>query len=161
MAKFGTLKLSPYFTLNEFTRSKTAQQKGIKNEPDALQIERMRWLCVFLLEPIRRQFGPIYVTSGYRCPELNQAVGGARNSYHQYLEDTAAVDFQVRGKPLEEVFNWCMASSLVFDKLILERGKEERHEFDDCVHIQVNKQPRRVAMLGPTHGQGSYQVVTA
>lgn len=154
-------KLSPHFTLYELVRSKTAQQKGIKNEPDALQIERMRWLCVFGLEPIRAQFGPLYVTSGFRCQELNQAVGGASNSYHQYLEDNAAADFQVRGKPLEEVFNWIMTSSLVFDKLILERGREERHEFDDCLHIQVNKQPRRVAMLGPTHGQGSYQVVTA
>ena len=149
-------RLSAHFTLEEFIRSKTAQTKGIKNEPDALQIERMRWFCVFLLEPVRRQFGPIYITSGYRCSELNGAVDGARNSFHQYRGEDAAADFQIRVAPLREVVNWILLSSLVFDKVILERGREERHEFDDAIHLQVNTNPRRLAFLGPTHGAGSY-----
>ena len=70
------LRLTEHFTLGEFTRSITAERLGIRNEPDCEQIEAMRHLCQEVLEPLRQHYGqPIRITSGYRCPLLNEAVG--------------------------------------------------------------------------------------
>lgn len=83
------IQLSPHFKLSEFTKSATADQLHIKNtlDPanpaDAEIIANLRNLCVKLLEPLRQHFGiPIIIESGYRCPSLNRAVGGAANSQH-------------------------------------------------------------------------------
>ena len=42
----------------------------------------LAYLCHMVLQPLRDRFGPIRITSGYRCPELNRAVGGVKNSQH-------------------------------------------------------------------------------
>ena len=77
--------MSPHFQLSEFTRSSTARRLGIKNEVNSQQLANLTNLCRYVLEPLRRRFGkPIYVNSGYRCQELNRAVGGAVKSYHLY-----------------------------------------------------------------------------
>ncbi len=148
------MKLSPHFTLEEFTRT----SRKIANVPPPEVVERLRWLCTFILEPIRERFKlPMHITSGYRCVNLNGAVGGANNSFHKADEDRAACDFQIRGVKLERVFHWLrLQSGLLFDTVILERGREERHELDDCIHVQINSAPRRRALVGATHGKGSY-----
>lgn len=72
-----------YFTYNELTYSATARKLGIINAPDEAQRENLRKLVENLLDPIRERWGkPIFVTSGYRCTDLNKAVGGVRNSEH-------------------------------------------------------------------------------
>lgn len=72
-----------YFTMNELTYSATARKRGIRNVPTAEQEANLRKLVDNLLDPIRQRWGkPIFVTSGFRCPELNAAVGGVRNSEH-------------------------------------------------------------------------------
>lgn len=77
------MKLSEHFTLEEMTASTTAEKRGIENVPDGKAKMALANLCQRILEPVRLRFGyPITVTSGYRCPELNRAVGGARNSQH-------------------------------------------------------------------------------
>ena len=74
-----------HFTLRELTRSATAQRKGIDNTPNALALSNLDRLCRRILQPIRYQWGePIIVSSGYRCPDLNRAVGGVKNSDHIY-----------------------------------------------------------------------------
>ena len=79
------LYLSPHFTLAEFTNSATARRLGIKNEVNSQQLANLTNLCRYVLEPLRKRFGkPIYVNSGFRCQELNRAVGGAVKSYHLY-----------------------------------------------------------------------------
>lgn len=71
--------------LSEFTRSATATARGIDNTPDIQSIVNLCALCHRILEPLRKWYGkPITINSGYRCQELNRAVGGAKNSYHQY-----------------------------------------------------------------------------
>ena len=78
-----------YFTLSELTHSDTAVSQRIDNTPLPLQEARLILLVRDVLDPIREHWGlPIRVTSGYRCPELNEEVGGVEDSYH--LEGCAA-----------------------------------------------------------------------
>ncbi len=73
-----------HFTLQELTRSDTARRLGINNTPSASAIQAMHALVNDVLDPLRDAWGgPIRVTSGYRCPALNQAVGGTPHSQHQ------------------------------------------------------------------------------
>ena len=77
------LKLTPHFSLNEFTRSDTAKEKRIYNTPSDVVIGRLRDLCVNVLEPLRNRLAcPIRVNSGYRSTALNRAVGGSPSSQH-------------------------------------------------------------------------------
>ena len=74
--------LSPHFNLAEFTRSATADRKGIYNVPDDKTVERLRILASFL-ENLRHAINsPIFITSGYRSASLNAAVGGSTGSAH-------------------------------------------------------------------------------
>ena len=77
------MQLTNNFRLSEFTRSDTAKRLGIENECSSVeQVLNLAYLCHMVLQPLRDKFGPIRITSGYRCPELNHAVGGASNSHH-------------------------------------------------------------------------------
>lgn len=73
-----------YFTIPELTHSLTAQAHGIPNVPTAEAVANLTRLVKAVLDPLRERWGsPIIVTSGYRCEELNRAVGGAKASYHR------------------------------------------------------------------------------
>ena len=77
------MKLSKHFTLEEFERSAKAARLHIDNQVPAALVPKIKNLCEEVLEPLREHFGePVYVSSGYRCAELNKAVGGVRNSQH-------------------------------------------------------------------------------
>lgn len=87
--------LSPHFRLNEFVASGTAIRHNIDNTPREEHVERLKALCENVLEPLRRRFGVIRITSGYRCEELNTKVGGAAGSQHLRGE---AADINVSGR---------------------------------------------------------------
>ena len=75
--------MGKYFTIDELCRSGTADRLGIKNVPSADVKEKLEVLINELLDPVREAWGkPIRVNSGYRCPQLNKAVGGVANSQH-------------------------------------------------------------------------------
>ena len=152
------MKLSEHFELTEFTRSSL----GLLNQPPADVIPLLQQFCERILEPLRVHVSrPVVITSGYRSTELNRKVGGVSDSYHCATSARCAADIQVPGIPLEEVFRWlCEESGLLFDKVILERGKHAGIEGDDCIHIQYSSDgSRRLAFLGPTHGDGGYTPV--
>lgn len=72
-----------YFTINELTKSSKANALGIDNTPTERVVESLNLLINNVLDPLREAWGaPIQVTSGYRCPELNRAVGGSNTSQH-------------------------------------------------------------------------------
>ena len=72
-----------YFTLSELTHSDTAVSLGIDNTIPKECVAKIEHLVHCVLDPLRKRWGsPIYITSGYRCPELNEEVGGVEESYH-------------------------------------------------------------------------------
>lgn len=77
------MKLSENFELKEFTASDTATRKGIANDPGVSEVKAIENLAVKLLQPLRKAYGKrMVINSGYRCPELNKAVGGVPTSQH-------------------------------------------------------------------------------
>lgn len=76
--------MSKYFTIEELCHSDTANARGIDNTPTEEVKENIQALIDNVLDPLREAYGkPIYVNSGYRCHELNKAVGGVSTSEHQ------------------------------------------------------------------------------
>lgn len=115
------MQLTEHFTLSELTRSETAERRHIDNTPPPEVVDNLRALCRNVLEPARVAFGaPIYITSGYRCPALNKAVGGKPTSQHLRGE---AADLQVKGvRNLKRLYNAILDHG-VFDQLLYESNK--------------------------------------
>ena len=114
------MQLTEHFTLHEMTVSQTAARKGVRNVPGAAEIAALVLLCEQVLEPVRAQFGrPVVITSGYRSPRLNTAIGGSASSQHCRGE---AADFTVPGVSNLEVARW-MHRHLAYDQLIYEFGE--------------------------------------
>lgn len=76
------MNLSKNFTLKELTSSQEGQRKGIDNTPSQDIVKNLTALCANVLQPLRDKVGTITVSSGYRSPTLNAAIGGAKNSDH-------------------------------------------------------------------------------
>ena len=110
------MNLSRNFSLQELIKSDTAIRKGIDNNPNADQVEKLKALCENILQPVRDHFGRVKVTSGYRSPELCTAIGSSVNSQHAKAE---AADFEVMGTDNAELADW-IHSNLSYDQLILE-----------------------------------------
>jgi zinc D-Ala-D-Ala carboxypeptidase len=110
------MNLSRNFTLSEMTKSDTAIRKGINNNPNAEQIEKLKTLCEKILQPVRDHFGRVKVTSGFRSVELCQAINSSVNSQHAKAE---ACDFEVIGVDNAELADW-IHRELEWDQLILE-----------------------------------------
>ena len=79
----GGVGEASYFTIPELCASATALREGIDNRPPKCAYHLLHVLVDQLLDPIRKAWGaPIMVTSGYRCPRLNELVGGVTHSHH-------------------------------------------------------------------------------
>jgi len=110
-------QLSKHFWLSEFTRSQTAARLKIPNNPSSEAIENLTMLAKYVLQPIRDRFDrALVISSGYRSPILNSAIGGSALSQHCLGE---AADFSVPGIDHLTVARW-IEKNLFFDQLILE-----------------------------------------
>lgn len=130
------MHLSQNFTRAEFEFSDYAVRHGIDNHaPDAL-IDNMERLCQMILEPVRRRFGAVRLTSGYRCVALNRALGSKDGSQH-VSGQAADIVIPLGSRPLT-VADWIVNEGLPFDQVI--------HEFGRWCHVSVpsaGKEPRR------------------
>jgi hypothetical protein len=131
-----------YFTIDELIKSATAQRKGIKSQfkPSDEIKSSLTALVEKVLDPLREAYGkPIIVTSGYRCIELNKAVGGAASSQH--VKGEAADIRSVQDTPEEnkKLFDLIVKLGLPFDQLINEYGY-------DWVHVSYGPRHRRMKL---------------
>ncbi len=134
------MRLSKNFVLSEMTRSNTARRKGISNEPEKEHLANLQTLVIELIQPMRDAIGPIRVTSGYRSPKLNKAIGGSNRSQHCKGE---ALDLQFwkEGKMNNKViYDWVIDSGIEFDQMI--------NEFDYAwIHISLKSKENRKQIL--------------
>ena len=115
------MRLTKNFTLSEFTKSNTALRLGINNEPTKEGVIKLGLLAAFL-QRIRDRIGPLRITSGYRSPQLSEAIGSSSNSQHCRYE---AVDLQFvkRGKMDNiQIYKAVIDLDLDYDQCILEFG---------------------------------------
>lgn len=133
------MQLTPHFTLAELTRSSVAQARGLSNEPPPELLPRLI-LTAEMLERIRATLGtPVSVTSGYRSPQVNIAVGGATSSDHTqgHAADIVAPAF---GTPYEVARTLApLVSTLGIGQIILEGIKGKR-----WVHVSTHTPEKAV-----------------
>jgi hypothetical protein len=108
--------MSEHFTIAELTFSQTADRKGIDNTPSPAVTGNLNRLMV-ALERIRDLVGPVAVSSGYRSPALNAAVGGARDSAHVL---GLAADITCKAMTPKALATMIRESDIEFDQLIYE-----------------------------------------
>lgn len=124
-----------YFTIRELTRSATAARLGIDNTPDDRIVKNLTQLVNTVLDPLREAYGkPIVVTSGYRCPALNRAVGGSRTSQHLYGQAADIKSLSDDPKENKKIFD--IASQLIREGKIKTGQLIDEYNYD-WVHIST------------------------
>lgn len=137
-------RLSPHFTLEELTFSQTAQRKAIDNTPSLEVVAHLTTLANGL-EDVRELLGqPIHVTSGYRCPSLNAAIGGAKHSAHMA---GYAADFVCSGFTPVQIVKAIARSGISFDQCIQE---------GTWVHISFDPEMRKEVLTAHFHNGEAY-----
>ena len=146
------MKLTENFSLNELTKSQTAERKGIDNTPSTEHQENLKSLCEMILQPIRDHFGQVVsVSSGYRSPELCVAIGSSTKSQHA---SGCAADFEIFGVSNKELADY-INENLDYDQLILEYWKGEDEPNSGWVHCSFNTQGNRKQYLRAYKENGS------
>ena len=148
-------KISKHISLKEATRSNTAQRLGIDNFPTNDVLIKMQLTANKIFEPLREYVDcPIYISSFYRSPELNTAIGGAKNSQHCKGE---AIDLDdVYSKVKNKVFFNYIKENLDFDQLIWEFGDEQNPAW---VHVSYKEKGNRNRILKAIKEKGKTKYI--
>lgn len=137
--------LTKHFTLGELTVTNT----GRDNTPGDSERAALQLLAERILQPLRDSVGvPVNVTSGYRSPAVNRAVGGSRTSQHLLGE---AADIVVAGMSPRDVCQRIIDLGLPFDQLIQEFGR--------WVHVSHGPRHRRQVMTARRSKSGKVEYV--
>ena len=136
------MRLSKNFTLSEITSSPTAIRKNIQNDPNPETIRQLQILVSNVLQKIRDKVGAIRITSGYRSPALNRAIGGAKKPISQHTKGQAVDCIIVRDGKIDNtiIFDAVIDLDIDFDQMIWEFGGK-------WVHISYNENGNRRQVL--------------
>ena len=127
------MKISQYCSYEEAIKSQTAERKNIKNQPDTEQTENMKYVAKNVFDKVREAMGcPLYVSSFFRSPELNKAIGGSKTSQHCNGE-AVDIDHPTLNKKIFEYIK----DNLKFDQLINEFPDE--NGVPSWVHVSLRR----------------------
>lgn len=146
-----SMQLSANFQLSEFIHSDKANALGIDNTPTDEIVGWLKVLCKTILQPARDALGPLVISSGYRCPALNRAVGGSDTSGHKlgFCADVLPV------KVGKLAFAKWVTQNAPFDQVILEFG-----DIKEPAWIHVSCDPRRRSQILRILNGGTYEPVS-
>lgn len=138
--------MAKFFTQKELIASTEAYKRKIDNTPSEEVKEHLEELIEFI-DGIRSAWGSaIIVSSGYRCPELNEAIGGAKKSAHQI---GYAVDCVPANNKKIEFFEFCKEylKERDFDELLLERNSKGKIWIHIALKSIDGKQRKKIKQL--------------
>ena len=149
------MNISEHISFKEALRSNTAKRLGLDNMPDNETLVTMQVTAQHIFELLRNHFNePIYISSFYRSPELNKAIGGSAKSQHCKGE---AIDIDdVYSKATNADFFNYIKERLEFDQLIWEFGNDEQ---PDWVHVSYNLGKNRMRILKAVKQNGRTQYI--
>ena len=144
------MKLTTNFSLPELTKSDTALRLDMDNTPNALQVENLKTLCEKVLQPVRDHFGKgVKVNSGFRHPQVNEAVGGSKTSDHCR---GMAADIEIPGVANGDLAQW-IVDNLEFRQVILEFYTPGVPD-SGWVHVSFNPEDNKKQVLTATKQRG-------
>ena len=153
------MKLSKNLSLNEVIKSNTAERRGIDNNPNETHLANLKYLAEQVFQPIRDHFGvPIYISSGYRSPALNEAIGGSPRSFPSHgMALDLDQDGRNKGVSNADVF-FFIKENLPFSELIWEFGTEDNPNW---VHVAIAKgreNEKKTKIAEKINGKTQYKI---
>jgi len=148
------MRLTTHFSIEEFTRTRHADLQQ-KNIDEATQYLHYMLEVAKELEKIRMFLHrPVHITSGFRCKELNDRIGGSPTSQHMVGQaaDFTVQDFSDIGQGLPFVFEWCRRH-LDLGQLILERPEGRK----PWIHFGLPREGREPEVM--VFENGAYKKV--
>lgn len=152
------MSISKHISYKEGVYSRTATRLGIKNNPNAEQMENMIAIAEEVFEPLRAYVGgPIKINSFFRSPELNKAIGGSTKSQHCHGQ---AID-------LDDTFGRCtnaemfkfIKEHLDFDQIIWEFGNDENPDWVHVSYVSPGQNRKRCLKAFKENGKTNYKII--
>ena len=152
------MSISKHISYKEGVYSRTATRLGIKNNPNAEQMENMIAIAEEVFEPLRAYVGgPIKINSFFRSPELNKAIGGSGKSQHCHGQ---AID-------LDDTFGRCtnaemfefIKKHLDFDQIIWEFGDEDNPDWVHVSYVSPEQNRNRCLQAYKENGKTNYKII--
>ena len=152
------MSISKHISYKEGVYSRTATRLGIKNNPNAEQMENMITIAEEVFEPLRAYVGgPIKINSFFRSPELNKAIGGSGKSQHCHGQ---AID-------LDDTFGRCtnaemfefIKKHLDFDQIIWEFGDEDNPDWVHVSYVSPDQNRNRCLQAYKENGKTNYKII--
>ena len=152
------MSISKHISYKEGVYSRTATRLGIKNNPNAEQMENMIAIAEEVFEPLRAYVGgPIKINSFFRSPELNKAIGGSGKSQHCHGQ---AID-------LDDTFGRCtnaemfefIKNNLDFDQIIWEFGDETNPDWVHVSYVSPEQNRNRCLQAYKENGKTNYKII--
>jgi len=152
------MSISKHISYKEGVYSRTALRRGIKNNPNAEQMENMITIAEEVFEPLRVWVGgPIKINSFFRSPELNKAIGGSGKSQHCHGQ---AIDLDdTFGKATNAEMYEFIKQNLDFDQIIWEFGDDENPDWVHVSYVSPDQNRKRCLKAYKKSGKTNYEII--
>lgn len=152
------MSISKHISYKEGVYSRTATRLGIKNNPNAEQMENMITVAEEVFEPLRMWVGgPIKINSFFRSPELNKAIGGSGKSQHCHGQAIDLDDTFGRATNAE-MFEF-IKKHLDFDQIIWEFGDETNPDWVHVSYVSPEQNRNRCLQAYKENSKTKYKII--